>query len=249
MPFTATVFNVLIASPSDVADERKKIAETINNWTVQNANHTKQVLVPIMWETSSVPLLENTDPQTQINKQLVQKCDILIGAFWSRIGSPTPRAPGGTVEEIQSFIGANKPALLYFCERDVPQKNINFDQLAELDKFKADIMAKNLVATYSSVEDLSTKLYQHISRVMQTLQVRTTVEVVYDEKQVGYRLVFNTKASFLVMGDLLKARRLLRGIQYQDARIASGEGLCFSNKRLKEVAGRLGIPAHIEPQP
>ena len=37
-------------------------------------------------------------PQELINKQLVGHCDLLIGSFWTRLGTPTGRAESGTAE-------------------------------------------------------------------------------------------------------------------------------------------------------
>jgi hypothetical protein len=33
----------------------------------------------------------------------VESGDILMGVFWTRLGTPTGKAPSGTVEEIEHF--------------------------------------------------------------------------------------------------------------------------------------------------
>lgn len=87
LPFSATVFNVLIASPSDVPEEREAIARSLHEWNSLNSFETGKVLLPVMWESHSVPVMGGR-PQAIINEQVVRDCDMLIGAFWTRLGSP-----------------------------------------------------------------------------------------------------------------------------------------------------------------
>ena len=52
-----------------------------------------------------------------LNDQLVDRCDILVGMFWTKLGTSTGVAASGTVEEIDRFVAAGKPAMLYFSRR------------------------------------------------------------------------------------------------------------------------------------
>ena len=88
MSYSATIFQIMIASPSDVNKERQIAREVINDWNLKNTEDKKIVLLPIGWETHSAPVLGDR-PQEIINKQILDKCDILIGIFWTRIGTPT----------------------------------------------------------------------------------------------------------------------------------------------------------------
>jgi len=99
MPFPATVYQILIASPSDCVEERRAIPEVIYSWNACNSDAFRVVLLPVMWETHSWPELGDR-AQSIINKQIVKNCDILIGAFWTRLGTPTGVSESGTVEEI-----------------------------------------------------------------------------------------------------------------------------------------------------
>src|SRR4051812_23308338 len=103
MPFTATVYRVLIASPNDVPKERKVVAEVVNDWNHRHAQTGAAVLLPVRWETDSAPELGDR-PQAIINRQIVKDCDMAVAIFWTRIGSPTGKAISGTVEEIQQFV-------------------------------------------------------------------------------------------------------------------------------------------------
>jgi hypothetical protein len=52
-----------------------------------------------MWEISATPAAGDR-PQAIINRQVVDQADILVGAFWTRLGTPAGRALSGTVEEM-----------------------------------------------------------------------------------------------------------------------------------------------------
>src|ERR1035441_2233815 len=100
MGFEANVLRVMIASPGDVAEERKIVTEEIHRWNDANAVARRIVLLPVKWETNSTPQFGNP-PQTIINRQLLDEADIVVAIFGSRIGTPTEAqgnigsSPGG----------------------------------------------------------------------------------------------------------------------------------------------------------
>ena len=113
MPQRGLIFRALVASPSDCIHERRLIPEVIAEWNAVHSLSNAAVIEPVLWETHSRPDLGGR-PQGIINKQLVANCDLLVGAFWTRLGTPTGEAVSGTAEEIEQFRGAGKPVLLYF---------------------------------------------------------------------------------------------------------------------------------------
>lgn len=113
MSYNAKVFNVMIASPGDVASERSIIRRLHHEWNAVHAATRNIVLLPIGWESHSLPE-RGSAPQEIINNQILDKCDFLVGVFWTRIGTPTAEYSSGTVEEIEKHIESGKPAMLYF---------------------------------------------------------------------------------------------------------------------------------------
>ena len=111
MPYDAKVFKIMIASPSDVLEERKIIRQVIYEWNDINSESRKLVLLPTGWETNSSPEMGGK-PQEIINKQILEKCDVLVGVFWTRIGTETDEFISGTVEEIEKHIHHGKLAML-----------------------------------------------------------------------------------------------------------------------------------------
>jgi hypothetical protein len=118
MPFRSETYRVLIASPSDLAEERQAATEAVNEWNAQHAVAESAVLWPVRWETHAMPQ-SGIRPQEAVNRQLVSGCDMLVGMFWTKIGASTGVADSGTVEEIDQFVAAGKPALLYFSSRPI----------------------------------------------------------------------------------------------------------------------------------
>jgi len=162
MAFDAKIFKVLIASPGDVGDERNVIPELINEWNAINATVSKVVLMPIKWETHSAPLLGDR-PQAIINQQLVKDCDILVGVFWTRIGTNTGVAISGTAEEIEQFVAMKKPVMLYFSQALVEPDKIDIGQFAILKTFKEKMRLQGLTESYQNIPDFRQKFSRQLS--------------------------------------------------------------------------------------
>jgi len=168
MTYKAIVYRVLIASPSDVVEERKVIPEVIYSWNAENSAEFTVVLLPVMWETHSVPEMGDR-PQAIINKQLVRNCDILVGTFWTRIGTYTGAAESGTVEEIEKFKESGKPIMLYFSSVPVIPDSVDYEQYARLKSFRKKCEKEALVYNYSSISELKEKLDHHLTKVVRDI--------------------------------------------------------------------------------
>jgi hypothetical protein len=161
MPYKANVLKVMIASPGDVELERNLIREVIYEWNVINSDTRKVVLLPVSWETHSVPEMGDR-AQGIINKQLLKGCDLLIGVFWTRIGTPTGEYPSGSVEEIQEHIKAKKPVMLYFSSAPVRPDGIDEDQYSELKKFRELCKSNGLYETYFNPNEFKSKFNRQL---------------------------------------------------------------------------------------
>lgn len=124
--FDAHVLEVLITSPNDVPPGLiSDIQQEIYTWNRINSRKEKIILKPLRWETDVYSTLTKSGPQTIINKQIVKKADILIGVFWTRIGTPTKNYISGSVEEIEEHLDAQKPAMLFFLQKEIDQAYLN----------------------------------------------------------------------------------------------------------------------------
>ncbi len=149
MSYDAKVFNVMIASPGDVESERAIIRDIIYEWNAIHSNSRNIVLLPVGWESHSSPEM-GTTPQEIINNQILDKCDLLIGVFWTRIGTKTDNYQSGTVEEIEELIKLDKPVMLYFSSQPVAIEMIDQEQITELKKFKDSCQKKGLYEEYDN---------------------------------------------------------------------------------------------------
>lgn len=163
MPRQATVYQVFIASPSDVIDERNAIKDVILEWNASHSIRTGILLEPVLWESHSRPQMgERT--QEIINRQLVKDGDFLIAVFWSKIGTKTGKSLSGTVEEIEQFMSTNRSALIYFSNCPIHPDKIDSKQIALLDKFKKNCRSCGLYSTYNNLDEFKSKLAHHLSR-------------------------------------------------------------------------------------
>jgi len=162
MSYIAQVYNVMIASPSDVARERKLARDIIYDWNTINSYSKKICLLPLGWEHDSSPEMGNR-AQDILNKQILEKSDLLIGIFWTRIGSPTGEEISGTVEEINKHITADKPTMLYFSDIPVIPTRFNQDQYEKLQNFRKECLNKGLVESYTKIADFESKLMRQLS--------------------------------------------------------------------------------------
>lgn len=165
MSYSATAFTVFIASPSDVIKERVIIRDIISEWNIINSLECLIVLQPLGWDSDVYPIL-NGKPQSLINNQILKNADLLIGVFWTRIGTPTYEYESGTVEEIQKHIEAGKPAMIYFSNQPVKPDSINLKQYEKLKKFKKWCEEKGIIDTYDNERNFHLKINKHINLIL-----------------------------------------------------------------------------------
>lgn len=161
MSYTANTFNVMIASPGDVASERAIIRDVVYEWNAVHSGTRKIVLLPVGWETHSSPEM-GVPAQQIINRQVLNKCDLLVGVFWTRLGTPTEKHLSGTVEEIEEHIASGKPAMLYFSSQPVAMDTVDIDQIQKLKAFKQSCQSRGLYEGYDSHAEFKEKFYRHL---------------------------------------------------------------------------------------
>lgn len=160
MSFTAHALRVVIASPSDVPEARDAVEKALHGWNDANSVSKQVVLLPWRWETASVPLLGG-HAQSQINSQGIDAADILIALFGSRLGSPTPDAVSGTVEEIERSVATGKPVHLYFSTALLPN-DVDTAQLDGLRQFREEISRRGLLGHFANVGQLEHEIWKAI---------------------------------------------------------------------------------------
>jgi hypothetical protein len=176
MPYQATVIPVMIASPGDVIEERDITRDIIHEWNYVNSLSSGVVLMPVGWDTHSSPELGGR-PQGLINERVLKECDLLVGIFWTRLGSPTGKAASGSVEEIERHIEAGKPVMVYFSTAPVAPQNLDQRQFTALTEFKTWCMQRGLVEQFENVIDFRQKFSRHLQiKLMDNPYLRQLVD-------------------------------------------------------------------------
>jgi hypothetical protein len=185
LPFGATVVRVLIASPSDTGSARRVLAEVMDDWNSLNAEEAGVMLLPVRWERDATPEMGDR-PQAIINRQLVEAADVLVGIFWTRLGTPTSEAESGTAEEIELFIKAGKPVLLYFSLEPVVPDSVDAEQYARLTDFRKNLESRGLVDRFASLDEFRRKVTAALTRTIRDrfpgahLDLAATVDAIAD---------------------------------------------------------------------
>lgn len=237
MPSQAMKYKILIASPSDVVEERKIIPEVIEYWNTVNSDHYGVILKPVLWEIDATPKMGKS-PQDIINKQLVRSCDILVGTFWTRLGTHTGKAESGTVEEIEEFLKDEKPVLLYFSSIPVVPENINIEQCKRLSEFKKKCEKEGLVTSYKSIDELQKKLQMHITKTIndiskEPIDVSEKLEKVLENESKKYEKYLQTTG-------MVTAKSL-------PAAVSSGRGLSTNITATEAINSRIYDESKLPP--
>jgi hypothetical protein len=169
MAYDSRVYRILIASPSDVDEEREIAVKTIQDWNDLHSYIRRITLLPLRWETHVAPEYGKR-PQEVINREIVDECDLLIGIFWTRIGASTGSAVSGTLEEIERVGNANKPVMLYFSSVGADPAGLNLEQLGRLVEFRRKTYPNGLIESYKTRIEFREKLLSHLERKVRDLQ-------------------------------------------------------------------------------
>lgn len=210
MPIDGKIFQVMIASPGDVNEERKIAREVINEWNSINSRKTKIFLLPLGWEKEIAPQT-GTSAQDIINKEILEKCDLLVGIFWTRIGTPTKNYASGSVEEIQKHISSKKPAMLYFSSQPVVPDSIDNDQYQKLKEFKEYCKTLGIIENFQNIYEFKENFRRHLSILINSHEYFN--KFIYNPSVETFQDVDNS--GIVVVPSLSEnAKRLLMEIYY-----------------------------------
>ena len=164
------VIRVVVASPGDVARERD-IAARVLEENNRGIGRDKNLLCEVWrWETDTYPQFHPDGPQGVIDRALrIADCDLLIGIFWKRFGTPVKDAASGTEHEIrlahQAWKDKQRPQImLYFNEMSYsPGSEDELDQWKSVFAFKNSFKREGLLQIYRGPQKFETLLRQHIN--------------------------------------------------------------------------------------
>ena len=158
--FRARVYNVMIGTPSDIVDEVAVVQKVLEEWNRLHSVMEKIVMLPLHWAHSTYPAT-GTRPQESIDHQLVDRSDLLISIFGTRIGTPTGDELSGTIEEINLHVKSGKPVLIFF-KNNADVSKIDLDQLGKLKQFQREIQTSVMWVDFWDSTDFENSFRQKL---------------------------------------------------------------------------------------
>ena len=244
MAYQVTVIPIMIASPGDVAEEREVIRTVIHDWNDVNASISRVMLASVGWETHSSPEL-GARPQELINSRILKDCDLLVGVFWTRLGTPTGKSQSGTVEEIEEHVAAGKPAMIYFSSRPVAPESIDADQYAQVKTIREKWKREGLIETYDNITDFRIKFAKQLQLCLSKNEyLQGLISSEFDEKvpndletvvrKPAYNL--SEEAKTLLKAAAARDDGTILKIAYMGGRVIQAGGQSFGGDRGRESA-------------
>lgn len=147
MSFIARIYRIMIGAPSDIKEEVQIAKDVINEWNYVHTELHHKVLLPLHWSISAYPN-SGKHPQKIINEQVVDKSDLLICIFGSKLGTPTDTDISGSVEEINEHLKSGKDVMIFFRKNLEIESLDDMQQVEKLLKFKENIKGNALFEEY-----------------------------------------------------------------------------------------------------
>ena len=169
MPLDATVYRVLIATPSDIKErgDRAAVREAIMDWNAAGPMGETVFLEPVMYETHVAKDI-GKPPQQIINEQILDEVDLAVGLFWTRVGTATENAEGGAVEEIKT-VAKNRPVILGFSQAPVEREQLDPRQFSQVKELEDEFRDEGLYFSYREQNELKNILRQELTNTMDRL--------------------------------------------------------------------------------
>jgi hypothetical protein len=167
-----------VASPGDVAAEREIVGDVMASLT-EILQRRRVALAPVGWTTRTAPSV-GRDTSAQVLEQIhPDQCDIYLAILYSRLGTPTPRAASGTVEEFElayaSFLERDRPRIMfYFSKAPVVPRLEDLPQLEAALRIQAEVSRKGLVAHYRDVAEFARLVFGHLVLAVEQLEAAGT---------------------------------------------------------------------------
>jgi hypothetical protein len=168
MPERVLLFRVFVGAPSDVDEAHDVIRGQIEQWNRDHGPLSQARVEFTNWNTHSHPAAGGR-PQALLNRQIVDHCDIMVGIFNAKFGSPTGVAASGTEEEIRRSIKRGKKVMVYFADVPAPRRNKQRNEFERIEKFKRKLGKNAIYHTYTDMTIFEQAFRRHLAGVMNEL--------------------------------------------------------------------------------
>jgi hypothetical protein len=170
------ILRIVVASPGDLQAERKALPDVIDEINRGVAADRNLRLELSRWETDTYPGFHADGPQGQIDTILrIDDCDLLIGIFWHRFGTPTMDAASGTEHEFrlayQAWKRSRRPQIMvYFNDKAYsPRSREETDQWGRVLEFRRNFDKEGLWWPYKGSAQLVRLVRNHLTQYVRRL--------------------------------------------------------------------------------
>ncbi|HVT18537.1 MAG TPA: tetratricopeptide repeat protein [Thermoanaerobaculia bacterium] len=197
VPATGTrILRVVVASPGDVIEEHRMLDGVFDELNQSVAADRGLVLIRSWWQTDAHAGFHPEGPQGLIDRVLrIEDCDIFIGVFWTRFGTPVSDAGSGTEHEIRRAFAAwkanQRPQIMIFFNEapSRPKSSEEAEQLRLVLKLKEGFPAEGLFWQYEGADQFERcvrkNLINYIRHQFELLQHTSAPSVPNPEGEIG----------------------------------------------------------------
>jgi len=203
MPDHAQILRIVVASPGDVYAEREivsTVAEELNKSLIADQGMRFEV---VRWETDANPGFHPNGPQGLIDPILrIEDCDLLIGIFWKRFGTPTKGDASGTAHEFrlayESWKKNGRPqVMVYFKQKAyAPRSKEETDQWGKVLEFRKAFPKDGLWWPYQGAADFERQLRTHLMKFVREKNSFPTNRNIASATQVPAVLQSSSRISY-----------------------------------------------------
>ena len=167
------ILRIVVASPGDVQAERNALSTVVEELNHGIARDRGVRLELARWETNAYPGFHPEGPQGLIDPILrIETCDILIGIFWKRFGTPVTDAQSGTEHEFrlgyEAWKRAGRPQIMvYFNQRAyTPKTSEETDQWGQVLDFQRNFPKEGLWWPYRGRVQFERLVRNHLTQFL-----------------------------------------------------------------------------------
>jgi len=181
---------IVVASPADVGAERAALDRVVDEINQTMAAELGITIALSRWETAATPGFRPRGPQHLIDEILdIPNCDIFVGIFWKRFGTPVDDAGSGTEHEFNQAFEAwrlsQRPHIMfYFSEQPYsPKERGEIEQWGRVLDFKQRFPKEGLWWPYAGPGDFESVVRRHL--IQQVLRMtRSTATSSFEKPPV-----------------------------------------------------------------
>ena len=165
------LLKLVVASPGDVPSERKAMETIVADLNKIIISQFDLELRLLRWETDAWPAFHPEGAQGQVDEALqIEDCDIMVGIFWKKFGTPVKDAKSGTEHELKLAYTAWKKSkykrpqiMVYFKNQKYVCKNqAEKKQLAQVKDYQKKVSNKGLWWSYKDETEFKWLVRDHL---------------------------------------------------------------------------------------